>query len=105
MPKFEAALDNIAIFQALNDAELLTLARASGVKDNASTIVPTLTHADIARRIGSSRETVSREINALAKSGIVKKDKRVLTIQNVAWLAHSVAMELRELLTEDSTAS
>ncbi len=85
-------------------AELLTLARASGIRDNSSTIVPTLTHAEIASRVGSSRETVSREINALAKSGIVKKNKRLLIIQDVAWLEKAVALELGELANEEYDA-
>ena len=78
-------------------AELLALARASGINDNSATISPTLTHAEIASRIGTNRETVTREINALTKSGIIKKDKRTLIVQNVAWLQDSVAIELGEL--------
>lgn len=77
-------------------AELLSLAHSSGINDNSSTIVPTLTHAEIASRVGSSRETVSREINALAKAGVVRKDKRTLIIQDVSWLENSVALELGE---------
>ncbi|MFT5439013.1 MAG: CRP/FNR family cyclic AMP-dependent transcriptional regulator [Alphaproteobacteria bacterium] len=85
-------------------AELLSLAHASGISDNSSTIVPTLTHAEIASRVGSSRETVSREINALAKAGVVRKDKRILIIQDVSWLENSVALELGEPTTGDSAA-
>ncbi|MDA0653723.1 MAG: Crp/Fnr family transcriptional regulator [Proteobacteria bacterium] len=78
-------------------AELLALARASGIKDNAAIITPTLTHAEIASRVGSNRETVTREINALTKSGIIRKDKRTLIVADVAWLQDSVAIELGEL--------
>jgi CRP/FNR family transcriptional regulator, cyclic AMP receptor protein len=85
-------------------AELLTLARTSGITDNSSTIVPTLTHAEIASRVGSSRETVSREINTMAKAGIIRKDKRTLIIQDVSWLENSVAIELGEPTTGDSAA-
>jgi len=78
-------------------AELLALAHASGIRDNSATISPTLTHAEIASRVGSNRETVTREINALTKSGIIQKDKRTLIVADVAWLQDSVAIELGEL--------
>jgi CRP-like cAMP-binding protein len=81
--------------------ELLSLARASGIKDNAATISPTLTHAEIASRIGTNRETVTREINALAKSGIIRKDKRTLTVTDVARLQEAIAIELGELTFND----
>ncbi len=75
-------------------AELLAMATVSGVRDNAATIRPALTHADIASRIGTNRETVTREINALAKSGIVRKEGRTLILQDVARLQDSIAIEL-----------
>lgn len=78
-------------------AELLALAQASGVRDNMATISPNLTHADIASRIGTNRETVTREINALVKSGIIRKDKRTLIVEDVARLQQEVAVELGEL--------
>ena len=75
-------------------SELLKLARASGVRDNAARIAPAPTHAEIASRISASRETVTREINALAKLGVIKMENRVLEIQNVSWLQGAVAVKL-----------
>ena len=81
--------------------ELLALARASGIKDNSASIFPSLTHADIASRVGTIRETVTREINALVKSGVMRKDKRTLIVEDVAWLQDSVAIELGELTPKE----
>lgn len=78
-------------------AELLALAREAGIEDNSATIPPGLTHAEIASRIGTNRETVTREINALTKSGVIRKDKRILIVQDVEWLQDSVAIEMGEL--------
>jgi len=78
-------------------AELLALAHASGIRDNSATISPPLTHAEIASRIGTNRETVTREINALSRSGIIRKEKRTLIVEDVSWLEQSVAIELGEL--------
>lgn len=86
-------------------AELLALARASGIRDNSATISPTITHAEIASRVGANRETVTREINALTKSGVIRKDKRTLIVADVAWLQQAVAIELGELTLADNNAA
>ena len=46
----------------------------------------TVTHLDIANRISTHREAVSREISELNKSGILKKATGKLIIQDVAKL-------------------
>jgi CRP/FNR family cyclic AMP-dependent transcriptional regulator len=81
-------------------AELLSLARASGIENNSSVLKPSLTHAEIASRVGSSRETVSREINALTRSGVLRKNKRILIIEDVAWLERSIATEMGEPVSD-----
>ena len=71
-------------------AELLRLARAHGVSDNQSEIRPAPTHADIASRVSTQREAVTREIGALVKSGIVQRKRGALGISDVARLEHMV---------------
>lgn len=61
-------------------AELLRLARESGVKHNTARIDPAPTHADMASQVSTYREEVTRELSALAKSGIVRRDGRALLI-------------------------
>ena len=46
--------------------------------------------------IGTNRETVTREINALTKAGVLQKQKRALLIQDVSWLQGAVAVKLGE---------
>lgn len=46
-------------------------------------INPAPTHFDLAARIGTHREAVSREMSALAKQGLIEKQKRSLILHNV----------------------
>jgi CRP/FNR family transcriptional regulator, cyclic AMP receptor protein len=55
-------------------AELLRLAA------DTATIDPAPTHSDIANRISTHREAVTRELNRLAKSGLIKQDRHSLVI-------------------------
>jgi CRP-like cAMP-binding protein len=66
--------------------ELLRLAREHGVDGNAATITPLPTHADIAARVSTRREAVSRELAALARRGIVRRRRGALDILDVARL-------------------
>jgi len=75
-------------------AELLRLALAAGIKDNVSEISPVPTHAEIASRISTHREAVTREINALAQAGVLEKRPRTLVVRDIAWLQDVVEMKL-----------
>lgn len=75
-------------------AELLRLALAAGIKDNVSEISPVPTHAEIASRISTHREAVTREINALAQAGVLEKRNRALVVRDIAWLQDVVEMKL-----------
>ncbi len=66
--------------------ELLRLAREHGVAGNGARIVPAPTHADIAARVSTRREAVSRELAALARRGIVRRRRGELEIADVARL-------------------
>lgn len=67
-------------------SELLRLARATGVDSDRLTIQPMPTHADLAARIGTHREAVTRELNLLAGEGILHQSGRKVEILSVAKL-------------------
>lgn len=71
-------------------AELLRLAREAGVKDNVARIEPAPKHADLASRVSTYREQVTRELSALVKLGILERGDHALVIRDVAALARLV---------------
>lgn len=56
-----------------------------------------LTHNDIAAWIGAKRETVSRQMEALAKAGVIKQDKHLVKIKD----KEKLAQELKHYYEED----
>src|SRR5262245_13209896 len=76
--------------------ELLRLARAAGARDNAARLDPAPTHKEIASRIGTSREEVSREFSRLARQKLVARAGRTLLVQDVAALARLAGDEQAE---------
>lgn len=83
--------DRIIEFSALSvksrvHAEILRLAKNNILDNNTAEISPAPTHLDIANRISTHREAVSREISELNKSGILKKATGKLIVQDVAKL-------------------
>ncbi|MEE8334557.1 MAG: helix-turn-helix domain-containing protein, partial [Alphaproteobacteria bacterium] len=77
-------------------AELLRLAMSAGINDNVSEISPAPTHAEIASRISTHREAVTRELNELAQAGVLEKRNRALVVRDIAWLQDVVALKLGE---------
>jgi CRP-like cAMP-binding protein len=71
-------------------AEVLRLARAAGVAGNAARIDPAPKHADLASRVSTYREQVTRELSALVKRGILERGERALVIRDVAALERLV---------------
>jgi CRP-like cAMP-binding protein len=73
-------------------AELLRLVReASGDEEPASAYIdPAPKHADIADRISTHREAVSREMSRLAKQGLLERQGRRLLVKDVPALARLV---------------
>ena len=55
-------------------------------------IEPSPTHAQLAARIGTHREAVTREIGFLVEQGIVRQDRRRLTIVDLAGLVRLVRL-------------
>jgi adenylate cyclase len=71
--------------------ELLRLAREAGVQANVSRIERAPTHKEIANRIGTSREEVTRELSQLARQGLLERAGRVFLLGDVAALERLVA--------------
>lgn len=72
-------------------AELLRLARQSGIVKNRARIEPAPRHADLAAQISTYREQVTRELSRMVKQGLIARDGRALIVQDVARLAELVA--------------
>ena len=66
--------------------ELLRLAGASNRDEGAGVIAPIPTHYDLAVRISTHREAVSREMSQWSKQGIVRRDGRQLLLTDIAKL-------------------
>jgi CRP-like cAMP-binding protein len=77
-------------------AELLRLARQSGVDGNTARIDPVPKHTDIAANISTYREQVTRELSAMAKQGLIRRSGGALVIPNVERLERIVS-EVRRL--------
>lgn len=76
--------------------EVLRMASESGVENNEARIEPPPRHADIAARVGTHREGVTRELNDLQKAGLIKRlsgnEGRALLVTDVS--------KLRDLLED-----
>ncbi len=67
-------------------AELLRLSGAHMSGDNEARIDPAPTHAEIASTIGTHREAVTRELNELAKRGVLTREGHAIVVHDVAAL-------------------
>lgn len=64
-------------------AELLRQARTDKTLRNIAIIEPIPIHSDIASRVSTTRETVARVLNELARKGIVERTRTALVIRDV----------------------
>jgi CRP-like cAMP-binding protein len=71
--------------------ELLRLAEASGGQEGRAEARPAPTHFELAHRISSHREVVSREMSALAKAGLVEKREGALIFSDLDQLRSLIA--------------
>ncbi len=71
-------------------ADLLRQARSNMNGKNKAVITPIPVHGDIASRASTTRETVARVMNDLARQGILERGKDQLVIDNVEKLQHLV---------------
>lgn len=67
--------------------EVLILARQHMTGANTAVIPRMPKHAEIANRIDTHREAVTRELNVLSKMGLIRRSNRELTVTDVAGLA------------------
>jgi CRP/FNR family transcriptional regulator, cyclic AMP receptor protein len=73
-------------------AELLRLAWQSSptAHDNDAIILPAPTHADIASRVSTHREAVTRALSELKRQGLIEKRGRTMVIRDIAALTSMV---------------
>jgi CRP/FNR family cyclic AMP-dependent transcriptional regulator len=71
-------------------AELLRLASLGAKNGNSARIVPAPTHVEIANRVSTHREAVTRELARLARVGIIERRRGTLVIKNVDRLTEMV---------------
>lgn len=63
---------------------LLYLADKFGQKNGKKIVINIpMSHSDIAKWVGVRRETVSRQIEKMQKEGLIKIDKKIITINNL----------------------
>ncbi|MEX5730209.1 CRP/FNR family transcriptional regulator [Rhodovulum iodosum] len=86
MQSIMALLERVAFQRVESRLAADLLARAQGGSVRA-------THQEIATRIGTAREVVSRRLDALAKAGLVRLDRGVVTIADADGLAHLAAVD------------
>lgn len=72
-------------------AELLRLARRAGVAGNVARICPAPRHGDIASRVSTYREQVTRELSMLTTQGVIAREGNCLVILDVVLLENLVA--------------
>ena len=71
-------------------AEILRQARKNMTGDEVAFISPIPIHSDIASRISSTRETVARVMNDLARQGFVERKKKGLIVKRISQLTQMV---------------
>jgi CRP/FNR family cyclic AMP-dependent transcriptional regulator len=64
-------------------AELLRLASLAPREGKSARIIPPPTHADIASRVSTHREAVTREFNRLSRMGLIERQSGALIIWDV----------------------
>ena len=77
-------------------AELLRLAHAHMTGANVAEIKPVPTHAEIASRVSTHREAVTRELNYLDRAGILERRPGRLVVRDVGALSRMVGKVLGE---------
>lgn len=72
-------------------AELLRLAEAGRAASGAPVVSPPPTHAELAARVGSHREAVTRELNALEHDGLIARRRGAIELLDATRLRRMVA--------------
>jgi CRP/FNR family cyclic AMP-dependent transcriptional regulator len=67
--------------------ELLRLASLAPKEGTSARVAPAPTHSEIASRVSTHREAVTRELNRLSRDGIIERQDKALIIRDVERLA------------------
>ena len=86
--------------QARLHCELLRLARSCGTAD--AVVDPAPTHAELASRIGTHREAVTRELSALSRRKIVRSSRRRLEFLDIGRLEDELRGTLQAPVAEEA---
>ncbi|ATN32823.1 Crp/Fnr family transcriptional regulator [Rhizobium sp. ACO-34A] len=73
---------------------LLRLSRSRGDGGSERIISPPLVHAELAEHIGSSRETVSREMSRLIREQLIERTSRAIVLKNPVELSKRISKAL-----------
>lgn len=84
---FELSALNV---RARVQCELLRLAQDAEITDGLARLMPAPTHAEIANRIGTHREAVTREMRVLAEEKVIRHGRRMLEFIDLAKLERSI---------------
>ena len=79
--------------QAVNnriDAEILRLAKAGGIRGRQAHIVPFPKHGEIASRISTHREAVTRRLSYLEKKKLIQRNGTTLIVNDLSELESMV---------------
>ncbi len=71
-------------------AELLRLARQGSIAGNEARIEPAPRHGDIANRVSTYREQVTRELSLLASQGVIAREEHCLVVRDITLLERMV---------------
>ena len=71
-------------------AEVLRLATLAGRVGKGARIVPAPTHVEIASRVSTHREAVTRELNRLSRIGLVTRSGDALLVTDIERLAQMI---------------
>jgi len=71
-------------------AELLRLARMAARDGKRVRISPAPTHTEIASRVSTHREAVTRELTRLSRIGLIERERNALLVKDVERLAEMV---------------
>jgi CRP-like cAMP-binding protein len=71
-------------------AELLRLARPAREGEAKAVISPPPTHAELAARVSTHREAITRELKSLERAGLLERRRGALVLLDTAQLAHLV---------------
>jgi CRP/FNR family transcriptional regulator, cyclic AMP receptor protein len=71
-------------------AELLRLARLTEADGKSARIAPAPTHTEIASRVSTHREAVTRELARLSRIGLIERQRNALLVKDVERLAEMV---------------